>query len=150
RHPNVVQVYEVGECHGQPFLALEWVDGGSLAQALARGDWPVGRAADACRAAALVEALARAVHAAHAPGLVHRDLKPANILLSRGWWIVDRGSWALSIHDPRSTIHDLRSTLPKIADFGLARPVQEATGLTATGMLLGTPEYMAPEQASGS
>jgi WD40 repeat protein/serine/threonine protein kinase len=76
RHPNVVQVYEVGEHDGQPFLALEFVDGGSLAGQLN------GTPLEARRAAETVEVLARAVAAAHAAGVVHRDLKPANVLLT--------------------------------------------------------------------
>src|SRR5262245_33851953 len=75
QHANIVQVYEVGSHEGRPFLALEWVDGGSLAGRLDGTPWPPGEAA------ALVETLARAIHAAHCEGIVHRDLKPANVLL---------------------------------------------------------------------
>jgi eukaryotic-like serine/threonine-protein kinase len=75
RHPNIVQVYEVGSHEGRPFLALEWVEGGSLADRLDGTPWPAGEAA------ALVETLARAIHVAHGEGVVHRDLKPANILI---------------------------------------------------------------------
>ena len=78
RHPNIVQVYEIGSYEGRPFLALEWVEGGSLANRLDGKPWPPGEAA------ALVETLARAIHVAHGEGVVHRDLKPANILLADG------------------------------------------------------------------
>src|SRR6516165_10611928 len=78
QHPNIVQVYEVGSYQGRPFLAMEWVEGGSLGDRLDGKPWPPGEAA------ALVETLARAVHAAHREGVVHRDLKPANILLQEG------------------------------------------------------------------
>ena len=77
QHPNIVQIYDVGEAAGRPYFALEFVAGGSLAQHLHGTPQPVRPAAQ------LVETLARAVHAAHANGVVHRDLKPANILLQR-------------------------------------------------------------------
>jgi hypothetical protein len=76
RHPNIVQIYEAGEQDGQPFLALELVEGGSLAERTAGTPLPAGEAA------ALLETLARAVHHAHEQGIIHRDLKPANILLT--------------------------------------------------------------------
>src|SRR5205085_12112640 len=76
RHPNIVQIYDVGEAAGLPYFVLEFVDGGSLAQHLQGTPQPVRPAAR------LVETLARAVHAAHQAGIVHRDLKPANILLA--------------------------------------------------------------------
>src|SRR5262249_42398611 len=77
QHPNIVQVYEVGTHEGRPFLALEWVEGGSLADRLDGKPWPPGEAAS------LIETLARAIHVAHGEGVVHRDLKPANILLRK-------------------------------------------------------------------
>jgi WD40 repeat protein/tetratricopeptide (TPR) repeat protein len=116
QHPHIVQVYEVGESDGLPFLALEYVEGGSLSQRL--GGAPLAPRS----AAALLLPLARAVHFAHQHGIVHRDLKPANVLLAA-------------------------DGTPKITDFGLAK--QEGAGLTATGAVLGTPGYMAPEQAAG-
>ena len=78
QHPNIVQVYEIGSYQGRPFLALEWVEGGSLADRLDGKPWPPGEAAS------LLETLARAIHVAHGEGVVHRDLKPANILLQKG------------------------------------------------------------------
>src|SRR5262249_11741303 len=112
QHPNIVQIYEVGEAAGRPYFVLEFVAGGSLAEHLQGKPQPVRRAAQ------MVEPLARAVHAAHASGVIHRDLKPANILLvDGGWWMVD-GEERISpstIHHPPSTTH------PKITDFGLAK-----------------------------
>src|SRR6185436_17114782 len=101
QHPNIVQIYEVGEAAGRPYFALEYVAGGSLAQHLHHTLQPLRPAAQ------LVETLARAVHAAHASGVIHRDLKPANILLSSS----GEGS-----KGPTATVHQ-----PKIADFGVAR-----------------------------
>jgi WD40 repeat protein/tRNA A-37 threonylcarbamoyl transferase component Bud32 len=124
QHPNFVQLYEIGTHDGRPLLAMEWVEGGSLAEGLNGKPWPAGGAA------ALVETLARAIHVAHAEGVVHRDLKPANILLAAGAF----GQAGL---------------VPKITDFGLAQPTDDARTLTRSGFLVGTPGYMAPEQASG-
>jgi eukaryotic-like serine/threonine-protein kinase len=131
QHPNIVQIYEVGTHDGQPFLSMEFVEGGSLAQAIARRP-PTWR-----QAASLVETLARAVHAAHQSGIIHRDLKPANVLLSP-----PMGSAA----EPDGT--DPWLCAPKIADFGLAKRLDGDSRLTDTGQILGTPSYMAPEQAS--
>ncbi len=126
QHPNIVQVYEVGTHEGLPFLAMEWVEGGTLADRLDGTPWPDWEAAR------LVETLARAIHAAHEQGVVHRDLKPSNVLLAGT--PRDAGANPLAL---------------KIADFGLARPTHGEGGLTKTGFVLGTPEYMAPEQAEG-
>jgi hypothetical protein len=118
RHPNVVQIYEIGEVGGLPFFSLEFVGGGSLESRLR------GEPQQPAEAARLVEALARAVQAAHDVNVVHRDLKPANVLLTE-------------------------DGQPKITDFGLARKLDEQ-GRTQTGSVMGTPSYMAPEQASAS
>jgi WD40 repeat protein/serine/threonine protein kinase len=134
-HPNIVQLYEIGTHDGRPFLAMEWVEGGSLAERLDGKPWPPDSAA------ALVETLARAIHVAHGEGVVHRDLKPANILLQ----IAD---CRLQV-EKQSAICNLQSAIPKIADFGLAQPTDGAATLTQSGYLVGTPGYMAPEQASG-
>ena len=142
QHPNIVQIYEVGEAAGRPYFALEFVAGGSLAQYLHGTPQPVRPAAQ------LVETLARAVHAAHANGVIHRDLKPANILL-RDEREVGRGEF----DDLSPLASRLPSLVPKITDFGLAkcagdgRESPELRGPTVTGELLGTPNYMAPEQA---
>jgi WD40 repeat protein len=117
RHANVVPVYEAGDAEGRPYLVLELVEGGSLADRLRDGPLPPR---DAAR---LVAGLARGIQAAHAAGVLHRDLKPANVLLA-----ADDGT-------------------PKVTDFGLAKRLDSDDGLTATGLVLGTPGYMAPEQA---
>jgi WD40 repeat protein len=116
-HPGIVGIYEVGEQAGCPYLALEFVAGGTLAQQL--GGTPVPPR----RAAQLLLELARAVQHAHEQGIVHRDLKPANVLLTE-------------------------SGVAKVADFGLAK-LLDAEGQTHTGAVLGSPSYMAPEQAAG-
>jgi serine/threonine protein kinase len=133
RHPNIVQVYEIGDYEGRPFLALEWVEGGSLASRLDGKPWAPREAA------ALIETLARAMDVAHGEGVVHRDLKPANILLA-----VERGAWNVECEDSSTS----RST-PKIVDFGLAQPIEGGHTMTQSGFLVGTPGYMAPEQAAG-
>jgi WD40 repeat protein/serine/threonine protein kinase len=136
RHPNIVQLYEIGSYDGRPFLALEWIEGSSLADRLDGRPWAPGEAA------ALVETLARAIHVAHCEGVVHRDLKPANILLQIA-------NCKLQIDDTDSAICNLQSAIPKITDFGLAQPTDGGKTLTQSGILVGTPGYMAPEQTGG-
>ncbi|HTU17839.1 MAG TPA: protein kinase, partial [Gemmataceae bacterium] len=132
QHPNIVQVHEIGEKDGQPYCVMEYVNGGSLSRCLA------GTPLEANAAARLLETLARAVQAIHDQGILHRDLKPANILLH------------LTAADDKaaatSALLQSPVCVPKISDFGLAKPAESA-GLTQTGMVLGTPSYMAPEQA---
>src|SRR5262249_15945796 len=108
-------------------LAMEWISGSTLAARMGADPWPPR---DAAR---LVETLARAIDAAHRKGVVHRDLKPSNILLQTDYGAEPDGA--------------LSGAIPKIADFGLARAIDSDRGLTVTGIALGTPEYMAPEQA---
>lgn len=139
KHPNIVQVYEVGTHNGYPFLSLELVEGGTLQ------DFTDGAPQPPRQAAALLAILADAVQAAHSQGVVHRDLKPSNILLHRLQENSD-GSQELPTH--------LRSKhpvygIPKITDFGLAKRFDDDSRLTTTGHVLGTPSYMAPEQAQG-
>jgi WD40 repeat protein/serine/threonine protein kinase len=152
-HPNIVPVYEVGEHDGQPYIAERYVEGGPLSRHLE--DFR-----DDLRAAAgLVAALARAVHHAHQRGVLHRDLKPGNVLLE---WRAGGVSPLSTPHaggvSPLSTPHSphsgglrppLAELIPHVADFGLARLLDQDSGLTRTGDLVGTPSYMAPEQASG-
>ncbi|MFN4260299.1 MAG: WD40 repeat domain-containing serine/threonine protein kinase [Gemmataceae bacterium] len=134
QHPHIVQVHAIGEHHGHPYLALEFVAGGSLDRQLNGTPLP------AQEAAAFVEILARAMQTAHEQGIIHRDLKPANILLAS----------RLASEPQTSAAADRRlPTTPKITDFGLAKLLDQDMSLTPTGDLLGTPSYMAPEQASG-
>ncbi len=123
QHPHVVQIHEVGTSQGVPYLAFEFMAGGSLEKWLANKPQP---ARDAAR---MVETLARAVAYAHGRGIVHRDLKPDNVLLALG---------------------DTPACPPtlKITDFGLARRLDDVSS-TQTGVIKGTPSYMAPEQAQG-
>ena len=119
KHPNIVTVHEVGNNDGQAYFCMEFVEGPSLSQYVAKhGPLPPR---DAAR---IVAAVARAVHHAHTEGILHRDLKPANVLLAN-------------------------AVLPKVTDFGLAKRIDRAESLTKTGAVIGTPSYMAPEQATG-
>ncbi len=149
QHPNIVQIYDVGEVAGRPYFVLEFVAGGNLAQHLN------GTPQSARRAAQFVEVLARAVQAAHANGVIHRDLKPGNILL------VPVSPIAADPRAPNqaetiAVADGVLKSVPKIADFGVAKradgdwKAKLESSLTATGDLLGTPSYMAPEQAAPS
>jgi tRNA A-37 threonylcarbamoyl transferase component Bud32 len=117
QHPGIVQIYDVGDQGGVPYFSLEFCVGGSLARKLAGTPLPPREAA------AVVEKLAWAMHAAHQKGVLHRDLKPANVLLGE-------------------------DGTPKVTDFGLAKKLDEV-GPTVTGVVMGTPSYMSPEQAGG-
>ena len=132
-HPNIVPIYEVGEHEANPFLIMRLVEGMSLACKLRESAPPAGfdlvpagrgeRPAQ-LKTARLVAVAARAVHYAHERGVLHRDLKPSNILLDQ-------------------------DENPHLTDFGIAKLLDEETALTQTAELLGTPSYMAPEQAAG-
>ena len=126
-HPHIVPIYEVGEHDGHHYFSMKLVDGGNLAA-------QVERYAENPRAAArLVATVARAVHYAHQRGILHRDLKPANILLGGL---------------PGSPLEE---RVPIVTDFGLAKRFEgrRAADLTQSGSIVGTPNYMAPEQAEG-
>jgi eukaryotic-like serine/threonine-protein kinase len=120
-HRNVVGIYEVGEQQGLHYYSMPFLEGQNLAQLVDSGQW---RAGDGTEAAALLAKVAHAVQYAHDAGIVHRDLKPGNILLG-----------------PDGE--------PRVMDFGLAKQVSGKAHLTLTGQLMGTPSFMAPEQARG-
>jgi hypothetical protein len=129
-HPGIVPVHQVGTLAGRPFLVLEYVEGGSLARCLGE------RQLSFREAACVVRQLARAVAHAHQRGILHRDLKPANVLLTAAVAGAD----------------DACPWTAKITDFGLAKLLDPATGQAAnaqthSGAVIGTPGYMAPEQA---
>jgi WD40 repeat protein len=125
RHDHVVTIYQVGEERGVPFLAMEFLEGESLDDRLQReGRLPVAEIVRIGRE------IAQGLAAAHQRGLIHRDIKPSNI------WLEERGNQTLA---PRV----------KVLDFGLARAAAGDARLTHSGAIVGTPAYMAPEQARG-
>ncbi|MBI3726205.1 serine/threonine protein kinase, partial [bacterium] len=122
RHPGIVSVHEAGELSGKHYMAMDFVAGETLERRLAPKD---GREKIALtKALEVVRDVARAVEHAHSQGVVHRDLKPANI-------IIDESGRAL------------------VLDFGLASVRGSGTKVTRTGVAMGTPAYMSPEQANG-
>lgn len=118
RHPQIVQIYEVGEAEGRPFFSMEYVEGRTLSHRLSDGPLR-GKVA-----ARYLAGVARAIQHAHDLAILHRDLKPSNILIDR-------------------------FDVPRVTDFGLAKRLNTDQGQTRTGTALGTPGYMAPEQATG-
>jgi serine/threonine-protein kinase len=144
QHPGIVQIYEIGQADGCPYLALEFVEGPSLAEVLVRG--PLS----ATLSATLALGLARAVHHAHQHGVVHRDLKPANVLLQVGSGDGGTGTDdAPATVSPSFRVPQLHLPTAKITDFGLAKRLDGESLQTRTGAVMGTPSYMAPEQAEG-
>ena len=125
-HPNITPIYEVGESEGRHFFAMKLMEGGSLAERMTNDDFQTSKnAMPGIRHSSLVIAkIARAIHYAHQRGILHRDLKPGNILLDA-------------------------SGEPAVTDFGLARRIEGDSELTLSGAVLGSPCYMAPEQAAG-
>jgi eukaryotic-like serine/threonine-protein kinase len=118
RHLNIIQIYDIGEVDGSPFVSLELLEGGSLTDRLG-GTPQAGR-----RSAELLETLALAIVAAHEAGIIHRDLKPSNVLFAADGVL-------------------------KVTDFGLAKRLESDDMHTVTGQVMGSPSYMAPEQARG-
>ncbi len=142
QQPNIIQVYEIGVAPSGPYFAMEYAEGGSLAERWAGNPQPPRAAAQT------VAVLATAVQAAHDQGIIHRDIKPANILLAylSGSQSSNRGGKRPAENAGQRSDADL---VPKISDFGLARRVDDGRGLTLSGQVMGTPGYMAPEQARG-
>jgi serine/threonine protein kinase len=143
-HPNIVPIYDIGEFQGRPYFTMEYVPGPSLAQLLD------GRPQDVSASAHLLEALARTLQAVHEAGFIHRDLKPANILLQR-LEVQDQSTGENRVGPLASDLRRLTSDLcPRVTDFGLVKDRSADQSLTQTGMAMGTPSYMAPEQTASS
>ncbi|HYV38869.1 MAG TPA: protein kinase [Gemmataceae bacterium] len=146
RHPNIVQIFEVGEFQGQPYFALEYCDSGTLRNKLKDGPLPV------IDAAGIIETLARAMDLAHQNLIIHRDLKPENILIGHR---PASSSDSNKDHSGSGSKSDSQWSLSlKITDFGLAKKmdgdeIATRVELTETGAVMGTVGYMAPEQARG-
>ena len=117
-HPHIVPIYEVGEHEGQQYFSMKLIEGGNLGQWLS----DAAQKRSPHSVAQLMATVARAVHHAHQRGILHRDLKPANVLLDA-------------------------AGAPHVSDFGLAKRVEGESGMTQSGVIVGTPSYMAPEQA---
>ena len=118
-HQHVCKIYEVGEAEGKPYIAMQYIKGRTLKEVMPKLNIE--------EKVKLIKEVAEAIHATHAVGVIHRDLKPSNILVER---------------------NDEGECIPYVMDFGIAR-VNESKGLTMTGMIIGTPWYMSPEQALG-
>jgi serine/threonine protein kinase len=139
QHSNIVAVFDVGDVDGQQYFSMEYIEGKTLGQCLSKGPLP---SRDAAR---ITSAIARAVHYAHRRGVLHRDIKPSNILLQ-----ADESRVPTVNREPDpSGVFDLATVTPKITDFGLAKRLGTDSTQTRTGAVLGTPSYMAPEQANG-
>src|SRR5689334_11252415 len=120
-HPHIVPIYEIGQYEGQHYFSMKLIEGGTLATQRPKSKVSRRKSSEAAR---LVATVARAIHYAHQRGILHRDLKPTNILLD------EQGD-------------------PHVTDFGLAKLVEDDSSLTLSAAMLGTPAYMAPEQAVG-
>ena len=120
QHPNIVAVHEVGVHEGQHFFSMDYVEGRNLAQLVGTRPLPLKHAAR------YVKLIAEAIHYAHQQGILHRDLKPSNVLI------------------------DTATDQPRVTDFGLAKRLDSESSLTVTGQVLGSPNFMPPEQARGS
>jgi WD40 repeat protein/serine/threonine protein kinase len=157
QHPNIVQIFDVGEMGQRPCYVMELVAGGTLKKICQNAPQPPEAAAR------LVRTLAQAMAYCHQQGIIHRDLKPANILLARRPGSTDDGRTPFShvtmtndsaTADLSGRESSVRATglddwFPKISDFGLAKLLDADAGQTLTEQLLGTPGYMSPEQFPG-
>lgn len=163
-HPHIVPIYEIGEHAGFQYFSMKLIPGGSLADELtamraARAEPANGSVGEKTRpaeprmnpslAARLMAMVARAVHYAHQRGILHRDLKPANILLSFAPSVSSRPG-SLEPDELDAGSESLERVVPAITDFGLAKRVEKDPQLTQSGSIVGTPSYMAPEQAAGN
>lgn len=119
-HPNIVPIYEVGNHNGQHYFSMKLVEGENLAQRLAQCKSPIPHR----QSASWMVQISRAVHYAHQRGILHRDLKPGNVLLDS-------------------------QDIPHVADFGLAKHIVGPQATSELHTIAGTPNYMAPEQATG-
>ncbi|MEO7730897.1 MAG: serine/threonine-protein kinase, partial [Kofleriaceae bacterium] len=142
-HPNVVTVHEVGTANGRDYVAMELIQGETLA------DWLRSEKRRSVEIVAAFLAAGRGLAAAHAAGIVHRDFKPHNVLRSRdGRIVVTDFGLAREAKAAVPAHPDPRALAERITTFSSGTP-SSLTGITATGSLLGTPAYMAPEQWSG-
>jgi eukaryotic-like serine/threonine-protein kinase len=152
QHPNIVQLYEHGEADGRPFFSMEFLEGGSLSDRFRDRPQPPQQAAQ------LVQVLADAVHFCHQHNVIHRDLKPSNVLLTEAPGSKTSGSSqrlaktanAAGTDASASETFDVALWTPKLSDFGLVKQLGEDSGQTLTTDVIGTPSYMAPEQAPGT
>jgi serine/threonine protein kinase/tetratricopeptide (TPR) repeat protein len=135
QHPNIVQVFHFGTQADIDYIAFEYVEGPTVRR------YQQSKPIEPRAAARIAMEIARAVQHAHDKGIVHRDLKPSNILLARA----GEGAHAQPPYSPDLLLH----SIPKVMDFGLAKPISGGTDLTLTGVACGTPNYMAPEQVRG-
>jgi serine/threonine protein kinase len=142
QHPNIVSIYDINEYEGRPYFAMEFVKGPSLARILDGRPQPIPASAHC------IEILARTIHAVHQCGIIHRDLKPANILLQKDEGRRMKDEEETASPSGSSFILLPSSFSPKITDFGIAKD-ETKKDLTRTGQTMGTPCYMAPEQARG-
>ncbi|MSU61854.1 MAG: hypothetical protein EXS31_05570 [Pedosphaera sp.] len=119
-HPNIVAIHEVGVHEGQHFFSMDYIEGQNLSQLVGNRPLP------AHQAATYLKLIAEAIHYAHEQGILHRDLKPSNILV------------------------EAATNQPRVTDFGLAKRLDGESSITVTGQVLGSPNFMPPEQASGA